>query len=40
MVLAYYRPFTENYGIGSLRCEYPSYPDFADAEMNERKISG
>jgi len=36
MVLAYCRPFTENLGIGSLRCEYPSYPDFPDADMNLR----
>lgn len=35
-VVAYCRPFTENKGIGSLRCEYPDYPDFADAEMNAR----
>jgi hypothetical protein len=35
-VLAYCRPFTENYGIGSLLCEYPSFPDFADADMNLR----
>ena len=36
MVLAYCRPFTENYGIGSLLCEYPSFPDFANADMNLR----
>src|SRR5882672_9207038 len=36
MVLDYCRPFTENHGIGSLRCEYPTFPDFPDAEMNER----
>lgn len=36
MVLAYCRPFTENYGIGPLNCEYPSYPDFSDADMNLR----
>ena len=36
MVVAYCRPFTENYGIGSLVCEYPSFPDFADADMNLR----
>jgi hypothetical protein len=36
MVVAYCRPFTENIGIGSLRCEYPSFPDFADADMNVR----
>ncbi|HEV2965733.1 MAG TPA: hypothetical protein VGW97_02385 [Chthoniobacterales bacterium] len=35
-VVAYCRPFTESEGIGSLRCEYPDYPDFADAEMNAR----
>src|ERR1035437_5962319 len=36
MVLAYCRPFTENYGVGSLLCDYPSFPDFADADMNLR----
>jgi hypothetical protein len=36
MVVSYCRPFTENDGIGSLLCEYPSYPDFGDAEMNLR----
>src|SRR5882724_4813256 len=36
MVVAYCRPFTENHGIGSLKCEYPTFPDFADEEMNER----
>jgi hypothetical protein len=36
MVIAYCRPFTENRGIGALRCEYPSYPDFPDDEMNQR----
>jgi hypothetical protein len=36
MVLAYCRPFTENFGLGSLLCEYPSYPDYPDEEMNVR----
>lgn len=36
MVMAYGRPFTKNHGIGSLRCEYPSFPDFPDADMNLR----
>jgi len=36
MVLAYCRPFTQNVGIGSLLCEYPSFPDFSDADMNLR----
>jgi hypothetical protein len=36
MVMAYYRPFTESKGIGSLRCEYPDFPDFDDEEMNMR----
>jgi hypothetical protein len=36
MVLAYCRPFFENYGIGSLLCEYPLFPDFADDDMNLR----
>jgi hypothetical protein len=36
MVLAYSRPFTKNLGIGSLRSEYPTFPDFSDDEMNQR----
>ena len=36
MVLAYCRPFTENNGIGSLQCEYPSFPNFSDTDMNLR----
>jgi hypothetical protein len=36
LVVAYCRPFTESEGIGSLRCEYPDYPDFSDVEMNAR----
>src|SRR5260221_6621342 len=36
MVVAYCRPFTENYGLGSLYCQYKSFPDFADADMNLR----
>jgi hypothetical protein len=36
MVIAYGRPFTENCGIGPIRCEYPTYPDFADEELNLR----
>jgi len=36
MVTAYGRPFTENYGVGSIKCEYPSYPDFSEPEMNQR----
>jgi hypothetical protein len=36
LVVAYCRPFTESEGIGSLRCEYPDYPDFKDPEMNAR----
>lgn len=36
MVVCYCRPFTESSGIGSLRCEYPDYPDFADPLMNVR----
>ncbi len=35
-VIAYCRPFTESEGIGSLRFEYPDYPDYADLEMNAR----
>jgi hypothetical protein len=36
LVLAYCRPFTESEGIGSIRCEYPAFPDFEDPEMNDR----
>ena len=36
MVVAYCRPFTENYGVGSIRCDYPTYPDFGDCDMRLR----
>ena len=38
MVVSYCRPFTENYGIGSLLCEYPDYPTgFSELpDMQER----
>ena len=36
MVVAYYRPFTENNGIGNLLVEYPSFPDFPDEDLNLR----
>jgi hypothetical protein len=36
MVVAYGRPFTENYGVGHIECDYPSYPDFGDSEMPAR----
>ena len=36
MVTSYCRPFTENYGLGSLFIEYPDYPDFEDPMMNLR----
>jgi len=36
MVVCYCRPFTQTRGIGSILCEYPDYPDYADAEMNTR----
>lgn len=36
MVVAYCRPFTENEGVGSLKIEYLSYPDYPDQEMNIR----
>lgn len=42
MVVAYCRPFTENEGVGSLKIEYPNYPDYSDQEMNirhERMVS-
>jgi hypothetical protein len=36
MVVCYCRPFTQSRGIGSILCEYPEYPDYADEEMNMR----
>lgn len=36
MVVAYGRPFFENYGVGRIQCDYPSYPDFGDSEMPVR----
>ena len=36
MVVAYGRPFTENYGVGRIQCDYPAYPDFGDSEMPAR----
>jgi hypothetical protein len=37
MVVAYTRPFTENYGVGRIQCDYPAYPeDCDDAKMLER----
>ena len=36
MVVAYGRPFTENYGVGRIQCDYPNYPDFGDGEMGDR----
>lgn len=37
MVVAYGRPFTENYGVGRIQCDYPNYPkDCGDVEMSDR----
>jgi hypothetical protein len=36
MAVCYGRPFSENHGIGSLRVEYPHFPDFTDPQMNLR----
>jgi hypothetical protein len=36
MVVAYGRPFFENYKVGRLQCDYPNFPDFKDEEMNMR----
>lgn len=36
MVVAYGRPFTDSYKLGPIKCEYPSYPDYPDAELNLR----
>jgi len=38
MVVVYGRPFTENHGLGNIKCEYPNYPDFPDQEMNDRHL--
>jgi hypothetical protein len=37
MVVAYARPFSENYGVGRIRRDYPNYPaGFGDANMPTR----
>ncbi len=36
MVVAYCRPFTQNYGVGRIQCDYPTYPDFGDSDMTLR----
>lgn len=36
MVVAYGRPFFENYGVGRIQCDYPTYPDLGDSEMPKR----
>lgn len=36
MVVAYGRPFTQNYGAGRIQCDYPHYPEPTDAEMVQR----
>jgi hypothetical protein len=36
MVVCYARPFTENFGAGSLLVEYPNFPDFPDEQLNVR----
>jgi hypothetical protein len=36
MVVAYGRPFTENYGVGRIQRDYPNYPDAADSDMRDR----
>jgi len=36
MDVCYGRPFTENWGAGSLFEEYPDFPDFADEGLNLR----
>jgi hypothetical protein len=34
MVVAYGRPFTKNYGVGCIQCDYPDYPgDSNDPDM-------
>jgi len=36
MTIAYGRPFTNNHDLGSVKCEFPKYPDFEDPDMNLR----
>lgn len=36
MAIAYGRPFTNNHGLGSIKCEFPQFPDFEDPDMNLR----
>jgi len=36
MVVAYGRPFTNNYRLGPITCEYPEFPDFTDKDLNLR----
>jgi hypothetical protein len=36
MVVAYGRPFTDSYKVGTIKCEYPLYPDYLDTELNVR----
>ena len=38
MVICYFRPFTQNDGLGRLIDDYRDYPDFADGEMNRRHV--
>jgi len=35
-VMSYWRPFTENQGVGCIVCDYPNYPTFGDSEMSVR----
>jgi hypothetical protein len=36
MIVCYGRPFTENYGAGSILLNYPGFPDFPDSQLNIR----
>jgi len=36
MVVAYGRPFTENYGVGCILVDYPTYPEFGSPENADR----
>ncbi len=33
MAVAYGRPFTNNHGLGTIKCEFPDYPDFKEPDM-------
>lgn len=40
MVVSYCRPFTENFGLGNLKCEFPDYADIPleDAQIRHQRM--